>query len=156
MSATEELRRLLDERGVEWSLPNPIIWQDEITTQVGHVFITAVPIILRTGVGRTASMGGYLIEGLDGEPVLVDGSYEWWQLALTPEQAIAATLGQGTCHNSAPAYLDFLCSKCGFIHYHSDANDTGNGNEWHFCPNCGRRIVDPTTNDVDAEVVTDG
>jgi predicted RNA-binding Zn-ribbon protein involved in translation (DUF1610 family) len=61
--------------------------------------------------------------------------------SMTPEQAIAATLGAGTCHNNAPAYLDFLCSECGFVHYHSDTNDTGDGNEWHFCPNCGREVV---------------
>ena len=59
----------------------------------------------------------------------------------TPEQAIAATLGRGTCRNSAPTYLDFLCSECGFVHYHSDENDSGDGNEWRFCPNCGRKVV---------------
>lgn len=60
----------------------------------------------------------------------------------TPEQAIDATLGRGTCHNAAPSYLDFLCSECGFVHYHSDTNDTGDGNEWRYCPNCGRKVVD--------------
>ena len=73
----------------------------------------------------------------------------------TPDESIAriATLGDvdvtsgrhggtGMCHNSAPSYLDFLCSECGFVHYHSDANDMGDGNEWCFCPNCGAEVVD--------------
>lgn len=47
-----------------------------------------------------------------------------------------------TCKNNAPVYLDFLCSECGFVHYHSEANDTGEGNEWNYCPNCGAKIVD--------------
>ena len=45
-----------------------------------------------------------------------------------------------TCKNIAPEYLDFLCSECGFVHYHSDENDTGDGNDWAFCPQCGRRV----------------
>lgn len=53
-----------------------------------------------------------------------------------------ATLGRGTCHNAAPSYLDFLCSECGFVHYHSDENDSGDGNEWHYCPSCGAEVVD--------------
>ena len=52
-----------------------------------------------------------------------------------------ATLGRGTCHNVAPSYLDFLCSECGFVHYHSDENDSGDGNEWRYCPSCGAEVV---------------
>ena len=55
-------------------------------------------------------------------------------------QAIAATLGNGECENVAPDYLDFLCSKCGFVHYHSDENDTGDGNDWNYCPRCGKAV----------------
>lgn len=58
----------------------------------------------------------------------------------TPEQAIAATLGNGECENVAPDYLDFLCSVCGFVHYHSDENDTGDGNDWAYCPRCGKAV----------------
>ena len=49
-----------------------------------------------------------------------------------------------TCHNAAPVYLDFLCSECGFVHYHSDENDDENGNRWFYCPNCGRKVVEWT------------
>lgn len=52
-----------------------------------------------------------------------------------------AMLGSGTCENIAPEYLDFLCSKCGFVHYHSDENDSGDENEWAFCPNCCAKVV---------------
>lgn len=61
------------------------------------------------------------------------------------DEATLARLGyvkQETCRNSAPSYLDFLCSECGFIHYHSDANDSGDGNDWRYCPNCGAKVVD--------------
>ena len=44
------------------------------------------------------------------------------------------------CHNVAPDYLDFLCDSCGFVHYHSDENDDGDGNGWLYCPNCGRKV----------------
>lgn len=53
----------------------------------------------------------------------------------------AAKLGTGTCRNAAPSYLDFLCSECGFVNYRNDENDSGGGNDWHHCPNCGRKVV---------------
>ena len=127
MTATDELRRMLDERGVEWM---PSVWSatDETFYKVGEV-----------GYLATEMSSGRMKVGIEGY--------------LTPEQAIAATLGSsncsnnctnsertGTCHNAAPSYLDFLCSECGFVHYHSDENDSGDGNEWHYCPNCGARV----------------
>lgn len=110
-TATERLRALLDERGVGHE-------DDEDVT-------------------RFFGPDGFEVvmqEDIDGKLDCLTPLY------LTPEQAVEATLGRGTCRNIAPAYLDFLCSECGFVHYHSDANDTGDGNEWHFCPNCGRLI----------------
>ena len=69
MSATEELRRLLDERGVEWhhtsgSLGIPYTWWHSPT--MGEVDAT---------------------EGADGKLYMV------LNLDLTPEQAVEATLG---------------------------------------------------------------
>ena len=51
-----------------------------------------------------------------------------------PEQAIAATLGRGTCHK----VLDFdgaawICSECG---------EHIGPRRWNFCPNCGRKVMD--------------
>lgn len=107
MTATEKLRAMLDERGVEY------ITHDDM------------------GACET-SWNGFTAYQLTPTSKLI--------MHPTPEQAIAATLGSGTCENNAPEYLDFLCSECGFVHYHSDENDTGDGNNWRFCPNCGRVI----------------
>ena len=59
-----------------------------------------------------------------------------------------------TCKNNAPDYLDFLCSECGFVHYHSEANDTGEGNEWNYCPNCGARVT-PKNSETTPKVVSE-
>ena len=110
MTATERLRAMLDERGVE-----------HVDADDGHTQHT------------WWSDGDHEIcASNSGERLAVYN--------LTPEQAIEATLGRGECRNAAPSYLDFLCSECGFVHYHSDTNDTGDGNEWNYCPNCGRKV----------------
>lgn len=61
---------------------------------------------------------------------------------LTPAQAIAATLGAGTCHNVHEPPKDttfwpvphFKCSECGATHVSMDYV--------FYCPNCGRKVVD--------------
>lgn len=67
MSATDELRRMLDERGVEWM---PIAWNPKKET----FYHTS------NGVGFCAD------EYADGVKIYTDAT-------ITPEQAIAATLG---------------------------------------------------------------
>lgn len=115
MTATDELRKMLDERGVEW---RERLWGGKHSV---------------TTFWHARGVRWHYRENRFGEVRLhADG--------LTPEQAIEATLGRGECHNAAPSYLDFLCSECGFVHYHSDTNDTGDGNEWSYCPNCGRSV----------------
>jgi len=45
------------------------------------------------------------------------------------------------CRNIAPKnYIDFLCSECHFVHYHNDEIDSGDDNDWEFCPKCGRSV----------------
>lgn len=59
-----------------------------------------------------------------------------------PEQAVEATLGNGTCHNVHEPPRDeafwpaphFKCSECGATHVSIDYV--------FYCPNCGRRIVE--------------
>ena len=57
------------------------------------------------------------------------------------------TLGAGTCHECAGMDDVFECSACG-----------GRYEGWalkrwaRYCPDCGAKVVEPTTNDVDAEV----
>ena len=119
MTATDELREGLTKRGIKWR------WEDERTT---YWYVTVDGE--EWGEWTAIEMGGYLHLSFSSGDV------------LTPEQAIAATLGTGTCRNAAPSYLDFLCSECGFVNYRNDENDSGGGNDWHHCPNCGRRIVE--------------
>ena len=73
---------------------------------------------------------------------------EYWQRMY--EEAFA----ERTCENNAPDYLDFQCSECGFVHYHSEANDTGEGNEWNYCPNCGARVT-PKNSETTPKVVSE-
>ena len=118
MTATDELRRLLDGRGVEW-------------------------VAIGTDTCWT---------GADGYPM---GAWETTNgthmrvADLTPEQAIEATLGRGTCRDLAetPEYRDkteFKCSECGYEYsavggFGCDCGDTP---DFRFCPNCGRKVVD--------------
>jgi len=119
-SATDRLRTLLDERGVEWM---PIAWNPKRET----FYHTS------NGVGFCAD------EYADGVKIYTDAT-------ITPEQAVAATLGRGECHDEGDP-SDFLCSECGARMY----IDTGETytmvdsleniiEQPNFCPNCGRRI----------------
>ena len=62
---------------------------------------------------------------------------------LTPEQAVAATLGPGTCHavfevdamSENERIGEFVCSECG------ETFGDGHGEFPRYCPNCGRKVV---------------
>ena len=121
MTATEELRRLLDERGVEW-WPSAECWCEDAITY------------WRVGVMKWAAIEGekdlWLNAGIAG--------YE----PLTPEQAIAATLGRGTCRLKRAQWDDGTCTW-GCICTACDAHlehETGIG--YNYCPHCGRKVVD--------------
>lgn len=85
--------------------------------------------------------------------------------SMTPAQAIAVTLGSSKCSNNCTnsertetchikpwkmerdtGFYDCMECECGYV---SDVSDWA---KRHFCPNCGARVVEPTTNDVDVEV----
>lgn len=123
MSATDELRRLLDERGVEW-------WEDAFSSEHRTVF-----------------------DGKDGVRYCV---YQFGSLLfissilpVTPEQAIAATLGR-TCEVVSTIRYDYQGGyagteyvtelSCG--HTYTDAN--GDGPD--YCPWCGARVLEPHSN----------
>ena len=108
-SSTKILRRMLDERGVEW-------WQKKRHT------------CWKVGKGQEVEMWRAW-EAHDGSLTLkVDYIYD-----LTPEQAIAATLGTGTCHEIEDEDTGFIvCSECGAVH---DESYTA-----CYCWCCGRRI----------------
>ena len=117
-SATDELRRLLDERGVEW---RPIAWNPKKET----FYYTS------DGVGFCAD------EYVDGVKIYTDA-------IIAPEQAVAATLGRGTCHavfevdamSEDERIGEFVCSECGETF--GDVRDQLP----HYCPACGKRVVE--------------
>ena len=114
VTATDELRRLLDERGVEWM---PIAWNPKKET----FYHTS------DGVGFCAD------EYTDGVKIYTDAT-------ITPEQAIDATLGRGTCHAiEVPMGMhdDATATVCSACRVAIDELS-----EMNYCPNCGRRVVE--------------
>ena len=119
MTATDELRRMLDERGVEWRCgsPNKTKWSHD---GIDYVATNAWP---RNDETRTKVA---------------------LHSILTPEQAIAATLGAGTCHIDV-RNCDWYCDACGEMVGTCDPASElfidGNAIDmWKYCPFCGRRI----------------
>ena len=123
MSATEELRRTLDDRGVEWTMYDGKSCRDTYYRfgNCDHAVYT---------------------EYVDGSKCIQAVWYD-----LTPEQAIAETLGkhERTCRmeltdlNSGSAYRDvWLCGECGEqVEQHTVM---GKSNPPNYCPNCGARV----------------
>ena len=135
MSATEVLRRLLDERGVEWDYG--ITGATTTRFDVNGVDLTFTP--MRDGLVCST--------------------------ILTPEQAIAVTLGSCNCSNNCTnsertgtcnadetetweCVCDQIgrygkrvtvhvmeCSECGHTYEHVNGG-------YEFCPHCGRRVVE--------------
>ena len=129
MTATEELRRMLDERGIEYET-------------FSGTFATKTEWPCMNGL-LTATFVEY-----DGGSVRFEMS-RWY--SITPEQAIEASLGAGVCHNVCNSVSEFTCSACGF---NCDLTswislfdgDVGRHRHHHhgkpnFCPNCGRKVV---------------
>ena len=122
-SATDELRRLLDERGVEWEAAADA--PDSLTTWA-------------TGSDTARWCADELInDRFDLYAYNVDEDVS----GLTPEQAIDATLGRGTCkpiisdnliesEGTGDAWAD--CSECGHLLFVLT--------DPCYCPNCGRRV----------------
>ena len=101
MIATERLRALLDERGVDYKV---------------------------SATGYSIDIGPYTTAYANRTDATLDVSLR----QVTPEQAVAATLGPGTCHKKPGKGGYLYCSECGY-------NITG---DWSaYCPNCGRRVV---------------
>ena len=115
MTATYELRRLLDERGVEW--------------RVGDYPTTCTV---------------WESDGIVWHGLWRDGCIELIAWQVTPAQAIDATLGRGTCHavfevdamSEDERIGEFVCSEC--WETFGDVRDQLP----HYCPNCGRKVVE--------------
>lgn len=122
MTATDELRRLLDERGVEHRA------DDAKTIKATHWKFR----------GHASAM---FTEYDDDETVLVTSGATW-----TPAQAVEATLGRGTCKmRSAEGSFHavnrpvYFC-ECGA--FCTDYTDATTYYKPRYCPNCGREVVD--------------
>ena len=103
MTATEELRRLLDERGVDYRV---------------------------SATGCSIDIGPYTTAYANRSDTTLDVSLR----QVTPEQAVAATLGTGTC--KVEGYEDtgiLVCSECGAVQ-HDDRTV-------YYCWCCGRKVV---------------
>lgn len=115
-SATDELRRLLDVRGVEWDYG--VSGPDSTMFRANGVDLTFTP--MRDGLVCST--------------------------VLKPAQAVEATLGREVCQMTlrddirGHAYQDtYECSECG----EQVIQETcmGESEPPKFCPNCGRRVV---------------
>lgn len=125
MSATDELRRLLDERGVEYTD------RDMFGKRVFH---WGEPL-----------RGAMFTDGGEWTELVVENA--------APEQAVEATLGRRTCTNvvtddwGAKEANHFECSECGakvadyecyYVGVYTDEGDV----PWSYCPNCGAKVVE--------------
>lgn len=112
MTATDELRKLLDERGVEHE-------DDEDVT-------------------RFFGPDGFEVvmqEDIDDKLDCLTPIY------LTPAQAIEATLGRGECHEViVDEYLNWRgCGNCGYVWEYMYG--IGKCTRPNFCPRCGAKVV---------------
>lgn len=106
MSGTDELRRLLDELGVEWSDDSSIYGtRRTVWTANGVTYVAAE-------VSGRLKVSGY----------------------LTPEQAVEATLGRGTCRQIETEEGFIVCSECGAPQPEDYTV--------YYCWCCGRKVVD--------------
>ena len=111
MTATDELRRLLDERGARW-------WEED-----GHT------LWYGESIHHAASAFSSFLFG-ENERVHLNAM-------VTPEQAVEATLGRGTC-KAVYSPNGVYCSVChggGLTIPRRGVNALRN-----YCPNCGRKI----------------
>lgn len=132
MTATDELRRMLDERGVgHEDTANTTVWEgsDGARHMASHVY--------PRGSTRPS----------DERLVLMCNA--------TPEQAVAVTLGRGECRNESKVMDEhgqarFACSECGAWidsrmlwnpEYRNGESPWVNDCKLNFCPNCGRKVV---------------
>ena len=124
MTATERLRALLDERGVEH-------YDGTESTLWGYEDYNEFTGIYRFSADETS-----------------DGHMQVRLWHATPEQAVAATLGPGTCHpiisdnlneseGTGDAWAD--CSACGHLLF---VLTDPNSQPPNYCPNCGRKLVE--------------
>ena len=118
MTATEHLRELLDERGVEWSYGGFLHSTYFVVDDVHYsAYEQGGKLYLKTSVGPIA-----------------------------PEQAIDTTLGRGECQfKTVERFIDARrdradmceCDRCGYRCARGFIQDE----RFKYCPNCGAKVV---------------
>jgi len=128
MTATDELRRLLDERGVEWGNVRRDGSESNFLTEWQFDNNGGKAVSIEWAVGGLLSVEIHRY------------------MHLAPAQAVEATLGRETCHMTlrddiyGHAYQDvYECSECG----EQVIRETymGKSEPPKFCPNCGREVA---------------
>ena len=127
MRISDELRRMLDERGVEWGNVRNDGSESDYLTEWQFEDNQGKAIATEWAVGSGLSV-------------------EIHRYHLTPEQAIAATLGAGMCHIENH-HGEWYCTGCGEMVGTCDTESElcidGNAIDlWNYCPNCGAKVVD--------------
>ena len=125
MTATDELRLMLTDMEMKYTDV------DEYTTYWDGILDGT-----KCGIWRA-----YEYDGLLHIMFSDDGDF------VTPQEAITATVGRGTCHDKGNIER-FICSECGCRLDLQD--DDWEATMWldeaamvpNFCPNCGRKVVD--------------
>ena len=128
MTATDELRAMLDERGVEWWKGEDKATENTITyfREEGSNFVWTA------------------IEAPEGNLWLYAANLK----RSTPAQAIEATLGRGTCRidTEESPFLNIqrwhICGECGTgfsLWYYSESGDECEETP-NFCPRCGSQV----------------
>lgn len=114
MSAIDELCRMLDERGVEY--------------EGGERSL------------RWRDRYGIMMQAFP----LANGELGMGVWSCTPEQAVEATLGRGTCHAIDTGYATAFCSVCGaeFMGSIMTNEPPDYVKPLTRCPECGRKIVE--------------
>jgi len=125
---TTELREKLTERGVEWK-------------DVSNGFAD-VTVFVMNGIKWTVISKSYL-----------NPENDWMKMnaeRITPEQAIAVTLGS-ECHvETCEPNEEWCCNHCGADLVECDIGVSAGGGAYeldppilvNYCPSCGRKVVD--------------
>lgn len=142
MTATDELRRMLDERGVEYECDaHESIWHNVYYERTSWNTPEGQYVEYTEPIGaKPATLGSHTDMGWDNP---------------TPQQAIDATLGRGTCHIDVidSGEIAYYCCNERIMHCNGCGHEFGHvlydedGNVWmserpNYCPNCGREVVD--------------
>lgn len=134
MTETDELRRILDERGIEYET------DDAQVSETEWYYVTKL---------RDGYRDRWTYEEPPDCDLLVSYQYD-----LGAEDAIAATVGRGTCEadetetikcwvkckdEPSTEHMELIhvmeCSECGHTYEHVNG-------DYEFCPRCGRKRVD--------------